>query len=192
MVDIKPSLSTTFRLVKTGLNWQGTGFFRLKNVEFFSDQREYLGGVFRTLVGSSGDGHRAQVHITAKYFDFNHFHVLGAHTGMCTLEDKGPPWIQFELARGAAIVQGYRLQFVTNRVFGEWSVQASNDLNQWDVLDRKSGPPGQAVVEIRECQSTTAFRYFRIVYEVREEAGTPKLRVVHFDIFGTYLDVPCE
>jgi hypothetical protein len=188
VVDLKSTVSSTFRLEKYGMNWQGTRFFRLKNIELFSDQPEYLGGVFRTLVEKAGECHHARVLVSASNFDFQHFHILGARKSMCTLLDEGPPWIQFEITRGSVIVNGYRLEFVTDNIFGAWSLQASNDLDAWSVIDRRSGPPGTQRLEVCHCRSEIAFRYFRVYYEARDTQGTPKLRLRHFEIFGIYLD----
>jgi hypothetical protein len=158
-------------------------------VELFSDEPRFIGGVFRTLVAQAADCHRAAVLLTASNFDFQSFHLLGPHKSMCTLADEEPPWIQFELAGGAAIVHGYRIEHVPDHPFDEYSVQGSNDSTAWAVIDRRNEPAG-GPLRVCQCKAPAAFRFVRLVYEVKQSAGTAKLRIRHFDIFGIYLDVP--
>jgi hypothetical protein len=190
IIDIKATRSTTFRLEKYGTNWQDSNFFRLKNIELFSDEPRFIGGVFQTLVGQSHDCHRVKVLLTSSNFDFQSFHLLSPHKSMCTLSDEEPPWIQFELSKGSAIVQGYRLEHVNDHLFNEYSLQGSNDFTIWTIIDRRNEPPTSSSLRVCQCKNTLAFRYFRLIYEVKQSAGTAKLRIRHFDIFGIYLDVP--
>jgi Tfp pilus assembly protein FimT len=100
--------------------------------------------------------------------------------------------MQFELARGAAIVHGYRLEHVNDSPFGQWALTGSNNGEEWTVIDRRNEPVGTQRVRVCHCQAAIAFKFFRLVYEVQEVQGTPKLRVRHFEIFGIYLDIPRE
>jgi hypothetical protein len=161
---------------------------RLKNIEVFSDHPEFQSGVFRTLVGRVEDCHRASVLVTASNFDFQSFHLIEAPANLCTLVDAEPPWIQFELVKGWALMHGYRFKHVPVQLFGEWSVQGSNNLQTWAVIDRRREPPGTVLLKVYECRASMAFRYFRFVYEVQQTKRTLKLRIRHFDIFGEYFE----
>jgi hypothetical protein len=62
VIGFAPTTARRFRIEKYGANWAGTNFFRLKNVELFSDEPRFADGVFRTLVAEAGDPHRARVY----------------------------------------------------------------------------------------------------------------------------------
>jgi hypothetical protein len=193
LVNIRATSSKIFRLEKRGLNWGGeTNFFRVKNIELFSEDPNYIGGVFKTLVGRVNDPHRAAVLVTTSNFDFQSYHLKGAKNSLCTLSDKEQPWIQWELVEGVAVVQGYRLEQLHSFLLEFWSLQASTDAVTWNILDRRAGEQGTALLRVFPVKSFTPWKYFRIVYEAPGEAGDIKLRIRHFDIFGVYLAVDSE
>jgi hypothetical protein len=190
--DVPATSSTIFRIEKRGVNWQGTQFFRVKNVELFSE--DFPDGVFKELVGRVSDPHRADVLVTGSNFDFQKYHRLGATGCMCTLSDQGYPWIQWELAKGMAAVQAYRVGQVKGNLLDLWSLQVSNNAVDWTVIDRREGPQGNDLVKLWRVQPTAAWRYFRLVYEGQtvRRGTTIKLKLRHFDIFGLYLDTESQ
>lgn len=163
--DVRATSSRIFRIEKRGVNWNDTGFFRVKNVELFSV--EFPDGVFKTLVGRVHDPHRADVLVTASNFDFQDYHRMGTDRALCTLADSGHPWIQWELTRGMAVVQAYRMKQIEGQLVDLWSLQASNDAADWTVIDRRENPQGNDVVRVCHVRPTAAWRCFRLVYEGR-------------------------
>ena len=134
----EPITSSIFIIEKNGVNWSNTKFFRVKNVEFFSDQPQFRNGVFKTLVNEAGgDPHKADVYITASSFDFKRFHKLSPSHSLCTLNDPQSSWYQFELTKGKAIVQGYRIQFLFDYLINKFTLKGSNDMKHWNVIDRQ-------------------------------------------------------
>jgi hypothetical protein len=190
--DIRSTSSKIFRVEKRGVNWNGTGFFRVKNVELFSE--EFPDGVFKTLVGRVPDPHRADVLVTASCFDFQHYHRIGAGRTLCTLMDRGNPWIQWELAKGVAVVHAYRIEQTDGDLLDLWSLHASNNAADWTVIDRRENPQGMGLIGVWNVRPTSAWRYFRLVYEGQtvKRGKTIKLKLRHFDIFGTYLDTESQ
>jgi hypothetical protein len=154
------------------------------------DDPRFERGVFQRLVCESGDSHLANVLIHASAFDFQFFHKVDCDKNMCTLSDKGDPWIQFELVKGSAIISGYRFVQIPTLMFDRWSLQGSNDCVKWTVLDRPVEDQSKDALKVRRCESIIAFRYFRLVYETITTGKTRKLRARHFDIFGVYFDHP--
>ena len=189
-VDVPVTTSRIFRIEKTGVNWAGTNFARFKNVELYSPSPEFSEGVFATLLSrSGGDPHRADVIVSASSFDFGSFHMLSSPRSLCTLYDEdNRPWIQFELTRGLALVQGYRMQQLNNFPFDRWSLQGSLDKKEWFVIDRQRGTKYDNPIKLVKCETSTAFRFFRIVSEMEKDEGDVKLRLRHFDLFGIYMD----
>ncbi|KAH0795830.1 TKL family protein kinase [Histomonas meleagridis] len=175
------------KIIKKGYNWSKTKFVRIKNFELFSDQPEFIGGVFANMIKrANGDPHRADVYITSSNFDFRRFHKLSPSHSLCTLNDADSSWFQCELTKGKAVVQGYRLQFLSSFPITKYSIQGSNDLENWTVLDRVSTTKGEtALLVVRECHSMQPFKYIRFFNEMVLEEK--KLRFRHFDIFGVYL-----
>jgi hypothetical protein len=190
--DVRATSSKIFRIEKRGVNWQDTFFFRVKNVELFSE--EFPDGVFKTLVGCVPDPHRADVLVTASNFDFQNYHRMGAGRRLCTLADKGYPWIQWELTRGMAVVHAYRIEQVPGGLLDVWSLQASNNAADWTVIDRHENPQGTDLVRVWQVRPTAAWRYLRLVYEGQtiKVVTTIKLKLRHFDIFGVYLETETD
>lgn len=192
-INVKATSARVFRIEKNGPNWSNTNFFRLKHVELYSDNPKYLGGVFKTLLKeSNGDSHHAKVNVTASNFDFRHFHEVNPSKSLCTLDDPELPWIQFELTKGKAVITGYRMQQLTNWPFGSWSVQGSNkgktDSDDWTVIHRVNTEEKFKDVIVQSCRSDGAFKYFRLVCETPPpDNDVLKLRLRHFDIFGSYI-----
>ena len=189
-IDIPVTTSKIFRIEKTGVNWSGTNFARFKNVELYSPDSEFADGVFATLVArAGGDPHRADVIVSASSFDFSSFHILSSPRSLCTLYDEdNRPWIQFELTKGKAIVQGYRMQQLNDFPFDRWSLQGSVNKEDWIVIDRQCGGLTDDPIKLIVCETSMAFRVFRVVSEMEKNDGDVKLRLRHFDLFGVYMD----
>ena len=190
IVDVTATSSKVFRIQKTGLNWEGTNFARIKHVEMYSEEPEYCGGVFKTLLSRcGGDPHKAAVLITASNFDFSHFHKLSPSHSLCTLYDLDKPWIQFELTRGRVAIQGYRMQQYKDFMFSRWSLLGSNDGTNWKVIDKRNERVAKSPLRIINCTCDIPYRIFRIVSDMPNDDHCLKMRIRHFDIFGIYLDV---
>jgi hypothetical protein len=189
-IDVFPTVSRVFRLDKQGRNWAGTNFVRVKNIELFSDDPDFAGGVFKTLVAQAkGDPHHADVVVSASNFDFQRVHELSPSRSICTLFDQDQPCLQFEIVNGRVIIQGYRMQQLSGFGFEKWSVQGSNDGAEWIVLDRRDSSDDM-LVKMYRCDTHLAVKFVRLVSEEESDGDDVKLRLRHFDVFGIYLDVP--
>lgn len=188
-INFKAIEAKRFRIEKFGENWAGTNFMRIKNFEFYSDDPQYLGGVFKTLLERcGGDPHKADVIITASNFDFQRFHLLSPARSLCTLYDEEPPWFQVELNHGRAIIHGYRFQILNNFPINRWQLAASNDSKKWDVIHESEISQSQSTpLSIFGCYSQTPYKYFRFINTSDNSNDDIKLRLRHFDIFGIYL-----
>lgn len=189
IVDVPATQSKVFRIRKTGKNWAGTNFARIKHVELYSEEPEYCGGVFKRLLERcGGDPHKAAVLVTASNFDFRSFHKLYPRRSLCTLYDTDKPWIQFEITRGRAIVHAYRMKQHAEFRFDKWSLLGSNDGVTWATIDRQNGKRPRDPLIIVECRCNIPYQMFRIVSDM-PLTDDLKLRIAHFDIFGIYLEV---
>jgi hypothetical protein len=186
---VRETTSRVFRVEKLGQNSSGTNFFRLKHVEFFSDGPEYVGGVFASLVArAGGDPHRADVLVRASAFDFRHWHTLDPPSSLCTLADKGDPWIQIEILAGTAVVTGYRLVHVQDFIFTDWTVEGSCDGGEWFTIDEQEEAESEDLVRVFAVAETPPLRFVRLLYQEESEDDTVKLRLRHFEIFGRFYE----
>ncbi|OHS99634.1 hypothetical protein TRFO_33868 [Tritrichomonas foetus] len=189
ILNVKAYKAQTFRLEKLGENWAGTNFMRIQQIEFYSDDPKYLGGVFKTLLEEAGgDPHKADVFITSSNFDFQRFHKLSPSRSLCTLYDQDSPWFQVELTKGFAIVHGYRIQILDNFPIYKWQLIGSNDKENWDVIHEVSISQNDcSSLMIFECNSKLPYSTFRFLNTMENKNDDLKLRLKHFDIFGIYL-----
>ena len=189
ILNVKATSSKKFRFEKYGPNWAGTNFIRIKNIEFYSDDPDYLGGIFKTLVEKAGgDPHKADVYITSSNFDFKRFHKISPSRTLCTLYDEEPPWFQVELTNGKAIVNGYRVQILDNFPITRWKVLGSNDGESWETIHEVDAKPSEiSTLMTFNVSSKNPFSLFRFVNTMENTNDDLKLRLKHFDIFGVYL-----
>lgn len=189
IINFKAIEAKKFRIEKFGENWAGTNFMRIKNFELYSDDPQYIGGIFKTLLErANGDPHKADVLITASNFDFQRFHLLSPARSLCTLYDQEPPWFQVELNHGRAIIHGYRFQILNNFPIDKWQVAGSNDKENWDIIHESEISQSQSTsINIFGVYSQRPYRYFRFINASENLNDDIKLRLRHFDIFGIYL-----
>ncbi|KAK8895054.1 hypothetical protein M9Y10_023496 [Tritrichomonas musculus] len=189
IINFKAIEAKKFRIEKFGENWAGTNFMRIKNFELYSDDPQYIGGIFKTLLErANGDPHKADVLITASNFDFQRFHLLSPARSLCTLYDQEPPWFQVELNHGRAIIHGYRFQILNNFPIDKWQVAGSNDKENWDIIHESEISQSQSTpISIFGVYSQRPYRYFRFINASENLNDDIKLRLRHFDIFGIYL-----
>lgn len=188
-INFKAIEAKKFRIEKFGKNWAETNFMRIKNFEFYSDDPQYIGGVFKTLLERcGGDPHKADVLITASNFDFQRFHRINPERSLCTLYDEEAPWFQVELNHGRAVIHGYRFQTLNNFPISKWQIAGSNDNQKWDTIHENEISQSQTTpLMIFGCYSHTPYKYFRFINTSDNPNDDIKLRLRHFDIFGIYL-----
>lgn len=111
-VNFAPVVGRKIRFTQTGPNWdQGNNFLFIKGIELLSKEPKYSSGVFKTLVESNADKdpRKCPVFITSSYFDNSKIHEIDNKDNSFTYSYEGS-WIQVELTRGAAILNGFRLK----------------------------------------------------------------------------------
>jgi hypothetical protein len=184
-------LIKSVKIEQTSPNWQGTQYFNIGSIEFFSASARFSSGVFRTLFAEHREEIRKFVRVTAKDFGTSQIHSILTKTIVCTFP--GPrEWIEIDLVSSQLLLNAYRLKRNTDSRLRSWSLLGSNDrtlhIDEWTVIDSKHESKEGEYELCRgfDCASG-AFRFFRLVQDGQQWGGSTSLVCRHIELFGCLL-----
>lgn len=193
-VEFTPTIGKTFIFRQTGPSWDDSMFIFINNIEFFSNEKKYSEGIFKTLLElNNHDPHKCPVLISAMYFDFNHFHSLKNSTLLTTNNTKNS-WIQVEFTQGLVVIGGFRLEKSEQSKLKSFQVICKDDISKstdlWTILLEVNETDKNEHKDIdiyKFNRLSPPVRFIRLIQTGPNWDNDFFLQLCHMDFFGCYI-----